>query len=130
MRHLLLVGLLAFAVFAMHTVGHADGSPVHGMSAASHSAGHSHEVPTSDGSVRISAQNVYSAALTTASSGTDTASMCVGVISASATASPLRPPLTRHPDWSPPGGATSAEELPPAPLSREPHPARLPVLRV
>lgn len=128
--HLLLVGLLAFAVFVMHTVGHADGSPVHGMSAASHSAGHSHEEPTGDGSVQLSAQHGYSAALTTASSGTDMASMCVGVISASAAASMLRPALTRHPGWSPPGGSALAERLRPAPLSREPNLARLPVLRV
>lgn len=130
--HLLLVGVFALAVFLMHTVGHADGSPVHGMSPASPSAGHPFEERTSYGSVQLSAQHDGSSALTSPFGGTDMASLCVGMISAFAGASLLRPAFTRHAGWSPANGSSFAERLRSASLSREPNPARsrLPVLRV
>ncbi|MFF3315985.1 hypothetical protein ACFYV5_10785 [Streptomyces sp. NPDC003035] len=120
---LLLVGVLAFAVFVMHTVGHADGSPVHGMAAASHSVGHPSVEPTDHDSD-------CSSALTEPLGSTHMASLCVGVISSSAAASPLRPALARHAGWSPVHEAGLTESPRPTPLWREPCRARLPVLRV
>lgn len=127
---LLLVGVLAFAALVMHTVCHADGSPVHGVSATPHGAGHSHDEPTSDGSSQLSAQYSHSSTVTSPSNGSDMSSLCVGAISSSAAASLLRPALPRHPGWSPPSGAAFAHWLRPAPLPRVLSLARLPVLRV
>lgn len=121
--HLLLVGALTFAVLVMHTVCHADGSPVHGMSATPHGAGHPHDEPASDGSAQLSAQYSHSSTVTSPSNGMDMASPCVGVIRSSAAA-----------DTSPrlvaPGQGSVAERLRPTPLLREPNLARLPVLRI
>lgn len=128
--HLLLAGVLVFAALVMHTVCHTEGVPVHSMSATPHGAGHPHDEPTSDGSVQLPTQYSHPSTVTSPSNSTDMASLCVGVISASAAASLLRPALTRHPGWSHSGGAAFADWLRPAPSPRVLSLARLPVLRV
>ncbi|MDQ8706533.1 DUF6153 family protein [Streptomyces sp. LHD-70] len=113
LAHLLLVVVLAFGVFVMHTVGHPDESSGGGMSAGAHSS-----APHGDAALDVATTD---AAMTTAAAGAaghesanaqhqsadepasgmamDMASLCVAVLGVWALAALLYAAFARRPAW-------------------------------
>ncbi|MDI3387953.1 DUF6153 family protein [Streptomyces sp. B-S-A8] len=93
MAHLLLVVVLAFGVFVMHTVGHPDESSGAGMSVgahASHGAAAGYEAGTAQHS---------SADEPASGPAMDMTSLCVAVLGVWALAALLYAAFTRRPGW-------------------------------
>ncbi|TGB09545.1 DUF6153 family protein [Streptomyces sp. MZ04] len=105
--HLLLVVVLAFGVFVMHTVGHPDESSGAGMSAGAH-ASHGAAAPdasTTDAALTATAGHEtgtaqhLSADEPASRMAMDMSSLCVAVLGVWALAALLYAAFTRRPAW-------------------------------
>ncbi|GLW47508.1 hypothetical protein Stsp02_31700 [Streptomyces sp. NBRC 14336] len=138
--HLLLVVVLAFGVFVMHTIGHPTESHAAGMGPASHvSAPTAHSAPATyqDAADPASAELKHSAAPQQAPStdmpvmAMDMLSLCLAVLLAAWVLMALvRSALARHRDWLANLRAQVAAVLHPNPPPRGPDLTRLSVLRL
>lgn len=138
--HLLLVVVLAFGVFAMHTVGHPTGSHAAEMGPASHvpaATPHSASAPYQHAADPTSAESKHAATPEQAPSADmpvmamDMLSLCLAVLLAAWVLTALvRSALARHPDWLANLRAQVAAVLHPNPPPRGPDLTRLSVLRL
>ncbi|MFD8231651.1 hypothetical protein ACFV20_07110 [Streptomyces sp. NPDC059696] len=138
--HLLLVVVLAFGVFVMHTVGHPTDSHAAEMGPASHVSApttHSASATHEDAADPASAESKHEAAPEQAPStdmpvmAMDMMSLCLAVLLAAWVLTALvRSALARHPDWLANLRAQVAAVLRPNPPPRGPDLTRLSVLRL
>lgn len=138
--HLLLVVVLAFGVFVMHTVGHPTDSHAAEMGPASHaSAPTTHAVSATyeAASTPTMAESEHAAASGHAPStdmpvmAMDMLSLCLAVLLAAwVLAALVRSALARHPDWLASLRAQVAAVLHPNPPPRGPDLTQLSVLRL
>ncbi|TQE39541.1 DUF6153 family protein [Streptomyces ipomoeae] len=142
--HLLLVVVLAFGVFAMHTMGHPEDSSGSGMGGGAHApvvdspqdpvvheAGSA--APRAQSAVMTAHVSEFSGASPSADepfTGMDMMSLCMAVLGAWLFAMCLREALARRPAWSADLLARSAVLARPNPPSRRPDLAQLSVLRI
>jgi hypothetical protein len=139
--HLLLVAVLAFGVFAMHTMGHPDHSSGSAMSTASHSAPMdaaaavhdpmSAPAVTGTGTAGHAADPSDSSSTHEPGMAMDMLSLCLAVLfGAWVLATLLKSALARHPEWLARLLAQVAAVLRPNPPPRGPDLTQLSVLRL
>jgi hypothetical protein len=146
--HLLLVVVLALGVFAMHTVGHPDGSAGSGMSGAAHAVvtDSAHGDSTGERVTAELAETAESAAAMVAHDsgmssilpsagapsdmGMDVMELCMAVLSAWALAALLYAALVGRTDWSASVLRRMVALARPGPPPRRPSLAQLSVLRM
>ncbi|MER5183210.1 DUF6153 family protein [Streptomyces sp. NPDC002896] len=139
--HLLLVVVLAFGVFAMHTLGHPDGSSGHGAATASHASTMDGASEAHDTAVTAAAAEPSHAMASSHSSSGDSAdhpamamdmlSLCLAVLlSVYVLAALLKAALASRPDWLANLLAQATVAQRPNPPPRGPDLTQLSVLRL
>lgn len=130
--HLLLVAVLAFGIFAMHTMGHPDESSGSAMSTASHASAPDMGAPAAP----HTSMSSHTASSTEASShqpgmAMDMTSLCVAVLfGAWVLAALLKSAFARHQEWLALLRAQVGVVLRPNPPPRGPELTQLSVLRL
>ena len=140
LAHLLLVVVLAFGVFVMHTVGHPDEHSGAGMGAGAHATGlHGETAPntsTTDAAMTATAAHGtgtaqhLSADEPASGMAMDMASLCVAVLGVWALAALLYAAFTRRPAWLADLLARTAVALRPNAPPPRPDLTQLSVLRI
>lgn len=128
--HLLLVVVLAFGVFVMHTVGHPGESSAAGMSHASHASAATTDAAAMDGAAGATAPE-HSSSSQPPVTAMDMMSLCLAVLlGAWVLAALVRSALFRPPDWLACLLARAPVLLRPDPPPRGPDLTQLSVLRL